>query len=230
MNLLRILACALTVGVISPMAQAQTQADLYPVSFPISVDGRDATLYLALHLPLSPVTTETMPDGTKHNRFTSVMDEPYDWFTAWRIAYGPPDLFRYGLFRPFSVDTYLTPTGASRLAFFWEYQLDCHGGCYRLADLRFDLASPTGELFGDTLQDDVFALSKDVYGAGYQLIVTEQNRDGTKDFEVTGFSVGTVPEPESLALALAGLMAVGLSSRVRRPHARGLTVACRKGD
>lgn len=98
---------------------------------------------------------------------------------------------------------------------FWQ-QANVDSLFYSLDNFDFTVTSLVTD---GTLNVTVKAIRGDFAFAGSQLIATGQSNGGTSG--IGGASATAVPEPTSLALFGAGLLGIGLASRLRR---RGVSI------
>jgi hypothetical protein len=182
-----------------------------PVVLPISISGitfpGPRTLVLNLKLPATPVSTQTLADGTRQDLFQLASS---DYQLAWIVGgdlYGSEN---YSI-PAARVTTSLSPSGSSSLGLTWNIQLDCHGGCLAEADLHLLMQSKTASLYADPLTRDTFLRYSTLAGqVDYSNVDVMSNGDFSYGY-VTRFSASTVPEPTPSALMLAGLAMFGLA-------------------
>jgi hypothetical protein len=193
---------ALALGLAFLVQTAQAQSVVLPVQLS---GGANTTLELALVFPSTPVFTEIMANGTRHDRF----DVSFGGSFAPPFALGGGGYYPDDLAPPARVDAYLSPSGSSSLALEWGFGESCHGGCRSSADLQLLLESPNASLFSNPLTSATFLryaqLTGQVSNSYESFIPPYESYVSVSAFTATA----AVPEPTSAALMLAGLAAVG---------------------
>jgi hypothetical protein len=184
-------------------------ASAEPVVLPINISGQTSpgTLILNLTLPATPVSTQTLADGTRQDLFQVASS---DYQLAWIVGgdlYGSED---YSI-PAARVTTSLSPSGSSSLGLTWNIQLDCHGGCLAGADLHLLMQSKSASLYADPLTRGTFLRYSTLSGqVDYSNADVMSNGDFSYGY-VTRFSASTVPQPTPSAMMLAGLAMFGLA-------------------
>lgn len=161
--------------------------------------------------PTTPLISEELADGTKHTRFRIESDlyqlgkgDASDW-VAW------PETG--GAVQPGFLDTYLTTQGTSYLEFDWFFVSSCHGTCND-HHVSFKLDNQQGDLFLTALPQD-YSFQ---YDSGFGSIihrsyaVTDPSDISTVQ---TSFTIA-VPEAQTSAMGLGGMLVIGLLASYRR--------------
>lgn len=205
-------AAALAVVASTSVARAE-----YIVFNGTTSGGESMSLGLSANTNAAPFLSETLGDGTLHNRFQLMPNGVTGIIGSWRLDvgstlgayYGVDELYDLGAYGvgPF-VDTYLYADGHSSLTLEWSTMLECHGGCSRASKIHLDLSSSTGGLFTDAITSSVF--QQYTSGSGIANWYEEYHFDGqpvNRDRSLT-FTLSAVPEPQAVMMALGGLAMV----------------------
>lgn len=207
-----VLAAALGGGAVPALAQ--------PITLDFSATSESGRLVLG-SLFLNPsnltVTNDIGPDGTLHQRTTGTNE--VSQVTAWSLKeIGGESLYAsFAQDSYFQVDAYLHTDGSSELKL-TTTEFTRYHTAYQDSSLSFTLACDCSSLYASPLSAGTFAHYDEIRDGKAERIDTAFYNwpDGTSTTEVhtqlVKFSAPAVPEPGSVALVLAG----GLALWVRR--------------
>jgi hypothetical protein len=187
-------------------------------------DGVAVSAGFNINIAATPFLSDTLSDGTLHNRFQLSPNGITGISGGWRLDvgskiaayYGYEDLYYLGVYWGGPVvDVYLHPDGHSSLTLDWATALECHGGCSQSSKIHLDLSSSTGGLFTNAITSSVFSQYTSGSGtANWYETYTIEGPPISNDRSIS-FTLSAVPEPQTLTMALAGLVAVAGALRRR---------------
>lgn len=176
----------------------------------------------------TPQLDETLSDGTRHRSFrldNVVFVSPF-YPSTWQLASGSVSISSVfnsdGPFPVFTVNQYLHTDGSSSLTYaIGDVRAPARHETFQSL-LTFTLDCACNKLFTDQIDANTFARYDTIKGKGsYSEYFTEDGGTAQQTFEKhIAFAATAVPEPEAMALMLAGMGVVGVMglNRKRRPQ------------
>lgn len=223
-----ILAVATAAMAVPAMASIRLSAlPTVAATWPIQVD-QPVWLDLFLTVDALPLLDEALADGTQHRQFKlpnigrwtfNAQVPDYSWldgpvYGGTSESFGAP---------PIVVDAYLASDGSSALVLYWDDHQDGFGHHSPDIDqkLSLTLKSQTASLFTERLDQSVFTR----FSTGSAVMFQEHTlctlfEGCSSGYSTDRFKLLAVPEPETWALLMSGVMVTGGVVARRRSRAR----------
>jgi len=176
----------------------------------------------------TPLVDETLADGTRHRSFTLDNDTGGSPFypASWKLDSGGTSVsgvHNYSTPWPsFTVDEYLYTNGSSSLKYYGRDYDDSFRGYVYESILTFQLDCTCNNLFTSQINAGTFAQYDTISGKGsyaeYAFDLDQFTYVQAAENHVTFSGTAAVPEPGTIAFALAGLGAMGLRRRLAGGH------------